>query len=229
MKRNQRRMSKSFSPCRLLLDDLRRLEEHLSLGGRTVRVQFDDHTFDSIDELAETAPKEVHNIQMDSNSDARHTSSLVLELSRSAARLWSLYPLDDDDESWTILTHVTDLMERRRNRLSVYAARAASFAILLTFLIVAGQFLGEVSALMLGLVIGVVTSFFVTDRIFPHSRIILVPRRTYETFWQRNSDKVLVSIMTFAATTPLSLAAGYFLGKPSSTTTTTRPAHTLGH
>ncbi len=207
MKRAKKTLGKHLPPVLFYKDDLILLTEALCQNGGEIKIKTDEYEYDDIDELFANEADNLTGLSI-----SRQSPYVSVDFDNRLG-LW-LYAGDDDLMAKGIFADALSILEPRARSLHVVVKRIAQIA-------------GWGGALGGGVLVGagyykeglILFLLFLVDLLFSlskHRSIVNRQLRAHKkSFWQRNSDQIIVALIGAFAGAVIALTLTHFLNNGS--------------
>jgi len=195
MKRVKSTYVESLGPVKLFLNDVEEIVSILREVSATVDIRTDEYSMESVEELKKLDVDCIHELTIQCREPY-----VSLELDRY--RIW-LYIAEDTPVSRGLFEKVKEVLVRRRRRLARILRNPSLIWVplgLLIYPIVIGLRLSNWSLLALGLFLLISICIWGrwawVARFERYSTIVLRRQSEHKSFWERNKDQLLLSVIS---------------------------------
>lgn len=196
MKKQKVALNKDYNYLIVFLDDLKEIEELFKKhGSGDIYITTNGYEYESIEELTtHLSQQKIKNIEL-----SVHDPLVYLDINRSSNRLYSSA---NCDSSIAVFHNINDILSKCQPKMSwLYNDK------LLIFISILGVLLSPFVAKIPENYISIVSVWFLLYcyyifRVifFRPSKILLINRHTQKNFFQRNKDKLILSLITVILT-----------------------------
>ena len=201
------------------MDDIRSIVDAAQDIGKDgkLKISIGGYEFSSIEELSQLKQKEHDSIQMSYQTSSPYSSFEVSVRNRYSSV--SFYPSSENRliAKGAFASVEKLILSKRRKWQWVDTFFYASTGLLtgVSLLLLQGKVYKDLFATYLGLGIGIIwilgLILFVSTAPLRKSKIVIVDKADHSSFWNRNKDQILITVISSIVTFILGVISGYFL------------------